>query len=159
MAEDGNQHTYTVGVKWTGNTGTGTDSYTGYERSHDLTAEGTQSIPASADPAFRGDPAKWNPELLLLASVAQCHMLFFLSLSARAGIAVVAYRDDPEGTMELEASGGGRFTGIRLRPHIIVSEESDISGVDELHHRAHELCFIANSLACPITVEGSVEAE
>lgn len=152
----GTTHDYTVRLAWTGNTGAGTASYTGYERSHDLDADGVPTLPASADEHFRGDSSRWNPELLLLASAAECHMLFVLSLAARAGITIVDYRDEPVATMVVEAGGGGRFTGIELRPRITVSSDSYPARVDDLHHRAHELCFIANSLSCPITVAGSV---
>lgn len=150
-------HVYQLSLTWTGNTGEGTASYTGYERSHDLSAAGVPTLPASADEHFRGDPSRWNPELLLLASSAECHMLFVLSLAARAGVTIIDYRDEPVGTMVVEPGGGGRFTGIELRPTVTVSGGSDPGTVDDLHHRAHELCFIANSLTCPITVAGSVE--
>lgn len=153
----GKSHDYTLNLTWTGNTGTGTASYAGYERSHDLAAEGVPTLPASADAHFRGDPSRWNPELLLLASAAECHMLFVLSLATRAGVTIVDYRDEPVGTMVVEPSGGGRFTAIELRPRITVATGTDPVKVDQLHHKAHKLCFIANSLSCPITVAGSVD--
>lgn len=153
----GKTHDYTLNLTWTGNTGAGTASYAGYERSHDLAAEGVPTLPASADAHFRGDRSRWNPELLLLASAAECHMLFVLSLATRAGVTIVDYRDDPVGTMAVEPTGGGRFTGIELRPRIVVAADSDPAKVEDLHHKAHELCFIANSLSCPITVAGSVD--
>src|ERR1700676_4286406 len=101
-------HRYAVTVKWTGNTGAGTSGYRSYERRHDISA-GTQKplIPGSSDPAFRGDPARWNPEELLVASVSACHKLWYLHLCAEAGIVVVAYSAHAEGFMEETTDGSG----------------------------------------------------
>ena len=76
-------HRYATTVTWTGNTGPGTSGYRDYQRTHEISADGKPTILGSADPAFRGDPARWNPEELLVASLSQCHMLTFLSLCAR----------------------------------------------------------------------------
>jgi len=87
-------HRYAVVVKWTGNTGTGTSGYRNYERRHEILAEGRKPlIPGSSDPAFRGDPTRWNPEELLVASLSACHKLWYLHLCAAAGIIVLAYID------------------------------------------------------------------
>src|SRR5215472_8467847 len=77
-------HSYNISVRWTGNRGTGTSGYRAYERDHDVTAEGRPVIAASSEPHFRGDPARWNPELELTAALAQCHMLWYLHLCAVA---------------------------------------------------------------------------
>lgn len=69
------RHHYAVQVVWTGQAGTGTRSYKGYERTHEIGATGKPRINGSADPAFRGDPARWNPEELLVASLSACHQL------------------------------------------------------------------------------------
>jgi organic hydroperoxide reductase OsmC/OhrA len=68
-------HRYETTVTWTGNTGTGTSGYRDYQRTHEISAAGKPTLPGSSDPAFRGDPARWNPEELLVASLSQCHML------------------------------------------------------------------------------------
>src|SRR5208282_3660126 len=101
---------------WTGNRGTGTSGYRDYGRDHDVTAAGLAPIAASSDPAFRGDPGRWNPELELTAALAQCHMLWYLHLAATAGVVVTAYADDAQGTMAETADGGGRFTEVVRRP-------------------------------------------
>src|SRR4051812_47569908 len=90
-------HHYKTSVNWTGNTGKGTESYRGYERSHTITAPGKQMIEASSDTAFSGDATKYNPEDLLLASLSSCHMLWYLHLCADNGIIVTAYKDDAAG--------------------------------------------------------------
>ncbi len=94
-------------VVWTGNTGTGTSSARSYTRNYDITAPGKPRIEGSSDPSFRGDPARWNPEDLLLASLSACHKLWFLGLCAQAGIVVTAYEDQATGEMEEERTGGG----------------------------------------------------
>lgn len=146
-------HRYEVSVTWTGNTGTGTSSYRAFERAHEIRAEGKPPIAGSSDPAFRGDPARWNPEELLVASLSECHMLWFLHLCAAAGIVVTAYTDDPLGTMVETADGGGRFEEVVLRPRVTLDDPARADEAEGLHARAHELCFIANSVNFPVRHE------
>src|SRR5277367_910677 len=94
------QHTYQTTTVWKGNTGRGTAGYRAYSRDHEMTGtHKSASIPGSADPAFRGDRSRYNPEELLLASLSSCHMLWLLHLCADAGIVVTDYRDEASGTM------------------------------------------------------------
>lgn len=153
----GRTHDYAATVRWTGNQGTGTSGYKAYSRDHDIAVPGKPVIAGSSDPAFRGDPARHNPEDLLVASVSACHMLWYLHLCATAGIAVTAYDDAASGTMAEDATGGGRFTAAILRPRITVAPGSDVARAVALHHEAHEKCFIANSVNFPVTVEPVVE--
>ena len=92
-------HHYELTVTWTGNTGTGTSGYQAFERAHDVSIEGKPTISGSADPAFRGAPDRWNPEELLVASLSECHMLWYLVLCAKEGIVVTEYVDHPSGTL------------------------------------------------------------
>ncbi len=92
-------HLYRLPIRWTGNLGTGTASYRGYSRNHEYAGPGKPVIPGSSDPAFRGDPTCYNPEELLVGSLASCHMLWFLHLCADAGVVVEQYEDAPEGTL------------------------------------------------------------
>ena len=150
------KHTYQTHLRWTGNQGTGTSSYRAYSRDHEHTADYKQiSIPGSSDPAFRGDPSRYNPEELLLSSLASCHMLWFLHLCAESGVVVLAYEDTPSGTMAETADGGGHFTNVTLYPKVKVAEATMLDKVDDLHHRANKLCFIANSVNFPVLHEGS----
>ena len=152
-------HRYEVEVTWTGNTGSGTSGYRDYARDHDVSGVGTPGkpvIPGSADPAFRGDPQRWNPEELLVVSVSQCHMLWYLALCAKAGIVVTAYRDRPEGTMSENAEGSGVFTDITLRPQVTITAGDRVGEATELHHEAHRMCFIANSVNFPVAAEPTV---
>ncbi len=142
------QHHYRVTVRWTGNRGEGTSSYKAYGREGELQAEGRQTIALSADPAFRGDPTRWNPEQLLLASVSACHKLWYLHLCADAGIVVEEYQDAAEGTMVEGVKG--HFTGIILKPRIRLQNHHDRDRAAALHHNAHDACFIANSVNFPV---------
>jgi organic hydroperoxide reductase OsmC/OhrA len=155
----GHEHRYTVALKWTGNTGTGTSSYRGYERAHELSVEGKPPIPGSSDPAFRGDPKRWNPEELLVASLAACHKLWYLHLCATAGVVVTDYVDAAEGRMAEGEDGGGRFTQVVLRPRVTLAAGSDREKAQALHHEAHAKCFIANSVNFPVTHEPTVQVE
>jgi organic hydroperoxide reductase OsmC/OhrA len=146
-------HRYTVTVTWTGNRGTGTSDYRAYGRDHEIAAAGKPMIPGSSDPAFRGDAARWNPEEMLVASVSTCHQLWYLHLAAVAGIRVLGYEDAPEGIMAETQDGSGRFTGVTLRPRIALAAGADMTKAAALHHDAHAMCFVANSVNFPIGCE------
>jgi organic hydroperoxide reductase OsmC/OhrA len=150
-------HHYSVTVAWTGNTGSGTSGYRDYERRYEISS-GTLKppIPGSADPTFRGDPARWNPEELLIASLSACHKLWYLHLCAEAGVVVLAYVDHAEGVMEETADGSGSFTRVVLRPKITVKAGSDMAQARELHRAAHAKCFIANSVNFPVQHEPEI---
>jgi organic hydroperoxide reductase OsmC/OhrA len=147
------EHHYAVAVEWTGNHGSGTSAYRAYGRDHVVSAPGKPAIAGSSDPAFRGDAARWNPEELLVASVSQCHMLWYLHLAAEAGIAVLDYRDAAEGVMIETADGGGGFAAVVLKPQILVAAGCDRGQALALHEAAHEKCFIANSVKFPVRCE------
>lgn len=139
-------HTYKAKIEWTGNTGSGTASYQSYERSFQLHIEGKPPLSGSSDPAFRGDHSKYNPEELFLAAISSCHMLWYLHLCSAEGIVVTQYSDSPTGTMLENEDGGGHFTEVVLHPKVTIAEASKTDLAQSLHHRANELCFIANSL-------------
>lgn len=142
------QHKYNLRIKWTGNKGQGTKDYLSYDRSHAVSVDGKQDVLCSSDPAFRGDKTKHNPEELFLASISSCHMLWYLHLSADNGIIVVDYSDNATGTMQ--ESGRGKFTEVTLHPSLTVTDKSMIDKANELHKKANEFCFIANS--CNFTI-------
>ncbi|OUC91062.1 OsmC family protein [Streptosporangium minutum] len=152
-------HHYEVDVTWTGNSGTGTSDYRSYERAHEIGADGKTPIAGSSDPSFRGDRDRWNPEELLVASLSQCHMLWYLGLCANAGVVVTAYTDRPRGTMLEEAGGAGRFEEVVLRPRVTVAAPEQVERATTLHGRAHEMCFIANSVNFPVRHEPVILGE
>jgi organic hydroperoxide reductase OsmC/OhrA len=143
------KHSYSVQIRWTGNLGKGTGSYTGYSRNHEITAPGKGVLDCSSDPSFRGDSARYNPEELLVASLSSCHMLWYLHLCAESGITIVDYDDAATGQMT-ETRDGGRFTEVILAPTVRISATSDAKVAESLHSRAHELCFIASSVNFPV---------
>jgi organic hydroperoxide reductase OsmC/OhrA len=149
MAKD---HKYAVTVEWTGNTGEGTRDYSGYGRQHVIRAGGKPDVPGSADPQFLGDPERWNPEDLLVASLSACHQLWYLHLCADAGITVESYLDRAEGTLRL-GDETNRFVDVVLRPHVSIREPHRIDDAVALHHEAHARCFIARSVAFEVRCE------
>ncbi|MXV52355.1 OsmC family peroxiredoxin [Pedobacter sp. HMF7647] len=147
------QHEYKTTVKWTGNKGEGTVNYRTYERSHTVSIINKADILCSSDPSFRGDPTRYNPEELLVASLSSCHMLWYLHLCSEAGVIVTAYEDNATGIMLETANGGGHFKQVILHPHVTVKDQSMKNKANELHHQANKLCFIANSCNFPVKHE------
>jgi organic hydroperoxide reductase OsmC/OhrA len=150
------EHHYQTTVTWTGNTGTGTKTYAGYARAHEISSPGKPTIRGSSDPAFRGDATRWNPEDLLLASLSACHKLWYLHLCAVAGVVVTAYVDQAEGVMIEDPVKGGFFTHVVLRPTVTITSDSDEGKAIALHHDAHAKCYIANSVNFPVDHEPTI---
>lgn len=143
-------------MQWLGDLGSGTSDYKAYSRDFVLNCDEKPEIPGSADPVFRGDGKRWNPEDLLVASVSSCHQLWYLHLCADAGIVVTRYEDEALGEMQEDAERGGYFTQITLQPKVTIKVGGDIVKAQQLHQRAHELCFIANSLNFPVHCEAQI---
>ena len=144
------QHHYSVSVKWTGNKGEGTSDYRNYERSHTISSEDKEDIFASSDSPFRGDTTKHNPETLLLSALSSCHMLWYLHLCADAGVIVTDYIDNAKGTMVEPGDKAGHFSDVTLYPVVTVTEKSMVDKANDLHIKAHDRCFIANSVNFPV---------
>lgn len=155
----GRDHTYTVRVEWTGDLGEGTAGYRAYARDHLISAGSKPEILGSSDPAFRGDPERYNPEELLVASLSACHMLWFLHLCADAGLVVTAYSDRARARMKLTPDGGGRFVEAVLFPRVALRGDADPDLARGLHLRAHRMCFIASSVNFPVRCEPTLTVE
>src|SRR6202051_3866349 len=146
---------YTADIEWT--LGTGEDFSKGrYRRGHTLSFDGGTVVPASASPHVVG---KWaveaavDPEEMLVAALSDCHMLSFLHVARLAGFTVAAYRDHAEGGVEEIAPGKQAITKVVLHPRIEwIGEAPEMATLDHLHHEAHEVCFIANSVKTQVTV-------
>jgi organic hydroperoxide reductase OsmC/OhrA len=121
-----------------------------YQKTHQIAIEGKEILNVSAAKAFKGDPALYNPEDLLLSSVVSCHMMSYLYVCAQNGIEVLSYQDNAEADLEVSHNGSGRFTEIRLYPKVIIKGKEKIAEALNLHKKANELCFIANSCNFPI---------
>lgn len=143
--------TYTSVLNWTGaDHGATADSKT---FSRDLVLKfDNVTVTASAAPEFSGDPARVNPEEMLVGAVSSCQALTFLFLAARKGIHVVSYEDRAEGTLA-QVDGKMRMTDIVLRPVIGLETGSDLALAEALVEKAHDGCFIANSLNSPVRIE------
>jgi organic hydroperoxide reductase OsmC/OhrA len=116
-------------------------------RAHTIELAG-QKLAASSAPEFGGNSAKADPEEMFVASLSSCHMLWFLALARGERVRVTSYEDEPEGTMD-----GIKFTRVILRPRVAFEHDPDEEQFRSLHRRAHERCFIANSVNCPVDVE------
>ena len=152
------EHRYQVEVTWSAKSGAGTTDT-------DPTIVTITSAPRGRSPTFR---LRWsrcfaatrrgtNPEELLVAALSSCHMLWMLHLSAEAGIVVVGYTDQASGVMTEEPGKGGRFTAVTLRPRMWITERARVEDARGLHPRAHQLCFIANSVNFPVQVDPVVD--
>ena len=147
-------HTYRSELRWRGSTGAG---YEGYDRTHRVTVPPAEvELTMSSDAAFRGDERLANPEQLLLAAASSCQLLSFLAIAARSRVDVLAYEDDADAVMPADAQPM-RITRVTLRPRITVAGGTDSARVGRLVERAHELCFIANTLNAEVVVEPLIE--
>jgi len=132
-----------------------------YSRVHQWSFDGGAVVPASSSPHVVrvpfSDPACVDPEEAFVASLSSCHMLWFLGLAARDGYVVQSYDDAAEGKMEKNADGKEAITLVTLRPVVVLAGEKQASNavIGQLHHEAHESCFIANSVKSEIVVAGS----
>ena len=129
-----------------------------YSRRHLWRFDGGAEVVGSSSPDVvpvpRSDPAGVDPEEALVASAASCHMLWFLDLARQAGFVVESYEDEAVAEMGRIGPGKVAIVKITLRPRIAFAGEApDGAALDRLHHAAHERCFIANTLNCPIIVE------
>lgn len=154
MAEP-HTHRYQTRCTWSGSTGVG---YEHYGRGHAVNAPSVAApLAMSSDPAFRGDPSRFNPEQLLVMAASSCQLLSFLAVAARARLDVLSYEDDAEGIMP-EDDKPIRLVAIRLRPRIVLARGvADETRVRQLVDLAHHECYIANSLKTEVTVEPVIE--
>jgi organic hydroperoxide reductase OsmC/OhrA len=152
------QHPYPVQVTWTGNRGSGTRTYEGYGREHEIRIAGKPVIAGSSDAAFRGDGSRHSPEDLFVAALSSCHMLWYLHLAAVAGVVVTDYVDDALGTL-VERGSDGHFTEVILRPQVTITADSDPDIARRAHEDAHHACFLANSVNFPVRCEPRIVIE
>ena len=153
---DRHVHQYAARLTWEGNLGEGTSTYTGYSRRYRVAMAGKPELVGTADPAFRGEADKHNPEDLFVTAISACHMLSYLALCARAGIRVMAYEDDASGVMREDGRGGGTFEEVVLRPQVTIAQAQREAEAMALHEKAHEQCYIASSCRVPIRHEPTV---
>ena len=126
-----------------------------YSRAHTIRFDGGAQIAGSPSsvvvPLPWSDEAAVDPEEMFVASLSACHMLWFLDFARRAGVVIHAYRDQAEGVMAKNDRGRIAITHVKLRPS--VESDTDAATIESLHHKAHDACFIANSVTTEVTVE------
>jgi organic hydroperoxide reductase OsmC/OhrA len=149
--------TYTATIRWS-RTGDGDFTKGQYSRAHEWAFDGGTVVPGSASPhvvpAPWSDAAGVDPEEAFVASLSSCHMLFFLDFARRQGFTIDNYVDEAEGVMEKGADGKFRMTRVTLWPHVTWADhQPDETTLADLHHRAQEACFIANSVTTEVKVE------
>lgn len=148
---------YSATIHWD-RRGDGDFSKGQYSRAHRWEFDGGARVAASPSPDIVpepwSDPKGVDPEEAFVASLSSCHMLFFVDFARRAGFTVDRYVDQAEGVLEKRADGKMAVTRVALHPRIAWSGNApDDHVIAELHHRAHEACFIANSVNSKVTVE------
>ncbi len=126
-----------------------------YSRGHQWSFDGGQIVPASSSPHIVPLPhsvaANVDPEEAFVAALSSCHMLFFLSLAAEGGLIVDSYLDEATGVLE-KSEGAMRVTRIDLHPRVVYANEVPKLEIEQsLHHRAHDMCFLANSVRTVVT--------
>jgi organic hydroperoxide reductase OsmC/OhrA len=149
--------TYTATIRWS-RTGEGDFTKGQYSRAHEWAFDGGAVVPAAPSPHIVpepwGNPAGVDPEEAFVASLSSCHMLFFVDFARRAGFVVDNYVDEAEGVMEKRGDGKMAMTRVTLRPRITWGGGApDRTAITDLHHKAHEACFIANSVTTEVKVE------
>jgi len=149
------EHHYATTIEWVGNRGTGTSGYKAYGRETVISAAGKAEIDGSSDRVFHGNAERWNPEELLLAALAECHLLSYLHVAASNGVIVTEYSDAATGTMVQTADGGGHFSSVTLRPRVTISG-GDADLALALHREASTKCFIAASVNFPVLHEPQI---
>ena len=126
-------------------------TYNEYPRNHTLSFKnGQETVTASAAPAYKGDASKADPEDLLVASLSSCHMLSFLAIATKKRVTVTSYEDDAVGFLEND-NGRLWITRVILRPKVTCDADAETQA--QMHHMAHEACFIANSVKTEVRVE------
>jgi organic hydroperoxide reductase OsmC/OhrA len=150
-------HHFACRTVWTGAAQGPTRDYDTYSRTYEVAIAGKPTLTGSSAGEFKGDESKHNPEDLLVIALSTCHMLSYLALAARAGIAVSAYVDETEGTMAIK-DRRLRFTDVLLKPRVTVAAGTDLKQAEALHEKAHEICFIANSVNFPVRHEPVITA-
>jgi len=143
------EHPFKALITWSGAANGPTESYRSYSREYRVQIDGKPDLTASAASTFLGDASLHNPEDLLLAAIAGCHLLSYLAIVARQGIIVTGYTDEATATMAIK-DGKMRFVEATLRPKVTVAPGTDIDKAEILHHQANQECFIANSVNFPV---------
>lgn len=151
------KHLFKAAINWISNPNPVEPTSKFYSKSHKISIEGKPILNVSAAKAFKGDPELYNPEDLLLSSLVSCHMMSYLYVCSQSGIEVLEYTDNAEAILEVASDGSGRFTEVRLHPKVKIANPDKIQEALDLHTKANQLCFIANSCNFPVLHNATCE--
>ena len=151
------KHLFKAAINWTSNQNQEQSERKFYSKSHQIKIEGKPVLDVSAAKVFKGDPELYNPEDLLLSSLVSCHMMSYLYVCSQNGIEVMEYSDKAEAMLEVFPDGSGRFTEVRLHPKVKIANPDKVQEALELHTKANQLCFIANSCNFPVLHNATCE--
>ena len=152
------KHLFEATINWTSNQNKEPSGKRIYNKSHQIKIERKPILNVSAAKAFKGDPELYNPEDLFLSSLVSCHMMSYLYVCSQNGIEVLEYSDNAEAILEVAPDGSGRFTEVRLYPKVTISNHDKIELALDLHTKANQLCFIANSCNFPVLHNANCES-
>ena len=126
-------------------------------KTHSSQIAGKPDLNISAAKEFKGEASKHNPEDLLLSALSSCHMMSYFYVCQQQGIDIVDYKDNALGILELRADLSGGFHKVQLNPEVTITNVAQKPLALELHKKAHELCFIANSVSFPVEIIPKIE--
>lgn len=144
------KHLFKAAINWTSRQNPSENTSRFYSKSHKILVEGKPVLNVSAAKAFKGDPELYNPEDLLLSSLVSCHRMSYLYVCSQNGIEVLEYSDNAQAILEVAPDGSGRFTEVRLYPKVKIANADKMQEALDLHIKANQLCFIANSCNFPV---------
>ncbi len=144
------EHAFHATVAWPADPAQAKPPAQDYSRANTMAVAGRAPLAGPSPAALGGDDARYNPEELLPLSLSECHMLTYLALAARKGIAVLAYEDRATGVLGRGPAGRMQMTKVTLRPKVTVAAGTDLAEVRAMHGKAHVHCFMANSVNFPV---------
>jgi organic hydroperoxide reductase OsmC/OhrA len=150
------RHTFALNLRWRNTRAFDGELVREYSHEGFATIPGHAALVTSAAADFGGDPNLWNPEEMLMAAIAQCHLLSFLYIANRDDVEIIDYIDDVEGEMEF-SGGTGAMTSVTLKPLVVTAADAAVIGA--MHEEAKGMCVLRQSVNFPINIAGVVQAD
>jgi organic hydroperoxide reductase OsmC/OhrA len=139
-------HNFETTLRWPADAAQKLPPDPAFSRNSVLASPGKPDVPASSPAVFGGDETRYNPEVLMMLSLSQCHMLTYLAIAAKKRIAVLKYEDQVTGTVGTGPAGKTQMIDVLLRPRVTVAKGTDLADAKAMHDKAHANCFMANSV-------------
>ncbi|MBK6980086.1 MAG: OsmC family protein [Betaproteobacteria bacterium] len=145
-------HTFEATVRWPADPAQKLPPDPAFSRNAELGSPGHPPLPGSSPTVFGGDASRYNPEELVTLALAHCHMLTYLAVAAKKKMAVLAYEDRATAVLAKDpATGKMKIVSAELRPRVTVARGTNLDDARAMHAKAHEHCFVANSVNFPVT--------